>query len=164
MIPPLTIDEAIAAVQGEQPKLTPSKFVMDCSCCGAKTVAYRLRFRSPLIPALRAIVFNPLPTPELADRFSGAQARYIGRYFSELRFWGLIETRDGAWHVTPKGHGFLDGRISIPEHVWQRDKGPLPEYCTDGPAKFIHELTNEPDAHERIRVLAAVNISDGRAA
>ena len=47
----------------------------------------------------------------------------VGREYSKLRFWGLLEEEPGErqngngtgrWRVTPKGEAFIKGRVSVP--------------------------------------------------
>jgi hypothetical protein len=156
----LSLEEAVALVQQEQPKITPSSFEQVCACCGHVTVAYRMKFRAKLIPALRLLTTGGKTLHQLRDSFMGGQAAYVVKYWAELRQWNLIQKTGDRWNLTPDGWTFLNGYKAIPEYVWQRDKGPLPEYCQDGAMKFIDQLSHEPDKHERIRVL----VSDGRAA
>lgn len=73
----------------------------------------------------------------------------MGKYISELRHWGLIEQLpDGRYWATQLAHDFLAGKVAIASWTWPKGEK-LPPECVDGPARFIHEMTDEHPKQEK---------------
>lgn len=126
-------------------KTIAAQVTHSCPTCGHQERSYRMKFRTPLLPALGtlSIAHAPMKTPQLAELFPGGEGRYVARYFAELEQWGLIEWKTkprAGWDLTATGFNFLAGNATIPLYRWQREKGELPPECVDGPEVYIHEL------------------------
>jgi hypothetical protein len=134
-----TIDQAIEESFSKQVKRLNS-VRQTCPCCGHVIVSYRMKFRTKLVPALKALAVCPMPIGKLSDLFPGAQGRYVADYFAEARLWGLATKQSAKWTITDEGRAFLSGKSRIPLYRWQRDKGELPSSCVDGPMVAAHEL------------------------
>lgn len=74
----------------------------------------------------------------------------VGKYFTELRHFGVIRDCGGLWEVTELGIGFLQGSARIPAWTWPKEET-LPEECVDGPLRHVHELTGEHPKETKAR-------------
>jgi hypothetical protein len=117
-------------------------------------VTYRIHLRTILIPALRILVeagFS-MSTPELVNAFGNANvARMVGKYFAELRHFGLIEPTDsGKYRATPLAGEFIAGRAAIASWTWPTGEK-LPPECVDGPPVHVDELTDDHPKDDKAR-------------
>jgi hypothetical protein len=107
---------------------------MDCAMCDQRVHYYRRPMNKQMLKVLRHLYEFDLKHPQgwtHVEDWMRSQGRKSNRYFTLMRYWGLIETnadvkedgnpRTGYWRITQKGRDFWEGRIRVPRGFWMYD-------------------------------------------
>ena len=107
----------------------------DCPCCDQYCKLYRRELNSGMGYALclirRYFLENPTErwchVEDYLKTLDFVPTSVRSRYYSLLRFWGLIEPktgtkddgnpRTGYWRITDRGVRFVEGKINVPRYV-----------------------------------------------
>lgn len=113
-----------------------------CGCCGRFGKRYKRALNSGMAAMLVRIYAHSRKlapetggwihvSKELVDELGAGQfSNPIGREYSKLKHWGLLEQKDppkgkgkgdGLWRITLAGQDFVEGKASVPRHIYLYD-------------------------------------------
>lgn len=87
-----------------------------CECCGAKITEYKHNLSVGLVKSLAKFTLVARNSPVVALKKVGFDNNSFNN-FQKLRYFGLVERKNGGWSITEKGKSFLFNKIPISDHV-----------------------------------------------